>query len=123
MEQEQGANEQVAATLKVFVAFMPPSLMIYRFHVENRLLVGLSFIAGALLQALIPPWKMGLARGLTGVTLFTLVYSAWNPAWSSGVAYPLLLAAAVLLLVEGLARIFRYYRTHSKTGGPTSPTE
>jgi len=97
--------------------------MIYSFHVENHLLVGLSFIAGVLLQALIPPWKMGLVRMLTGTTLFALVYSAWNPAWSTRVVYPLLLAAAVYLLVEGLARIFRYYRTHSKTGRPTSPTE
>lgn len=116
MEPESRTNE-VAATLKVFVACIPPTLMIYRFHVENHLLVGLSSIAGVLLQTLVPPWRLGLVRMLTATALFTLVYAVSNPAWSARVPYPLMLAAAVLLLVEVLMRVVRYCRAHR----PTSP--
>ncbi len=105
MEREPRTNE-VAATLKVFVACIPPTLLIYRFHVENHLLVGLSSIAGLLLQTLVPPWRLGFVRMLTATALFTLVYSVSNPTWSAW--YPLVLTAGVVFLVEVLMRIVRY---------------
>src|SRR6266478_2504933 len=110
MEKQSSSDEHVAATLKVFVGCIPSSIVIYRFHVEDHLIVGLSAVAGVLLQALVPPHKLGLLRMLTATALFTIVYSTWNPPWAASSAYPLGLAVVVVVLVEGVIRMVRYFR-------------
>jgi len=104
------SSEHVAATVKVFVACIPSSIVIYRFRVEDHLIVGLSSVAGVLLQALVPPRKLGLVRMLAATTAFTIAYSEWNPRWAKSSLYPLGLAAAIIALVEGVTRTVRYFR-------------
>ena len=109
MKAQASSDEYAAAAVKVFIGGLPSSIVIYRFHTEDHLIVGLSFVAGVLLQALIPPRKLALSRMLAAATLFTIAYSTWNPRrWAS--FYPLVLGLGVIILVECVSRVVRYCR-------------
>ncbi len=106
----QSNSVHVASALKVFVACIPSSIVIYRFRVEDHLIIGLSSVLGVLLQALVPPRKLGLVRMLVATTAFTIAYSTWNSRWAANSLYPLGLAATIIALVEGVNRTVRYFR-------------
>ena len=62
----------ITHALKLLLAVMPVSFVVDYLHVRNQVLIGLSFIVGTLLQATIPPQKMGLFPLLTVSVLYTL---------------------------------------------------
>lgn len=92
---------------QVLVGCLPASVAIYGFHVENRLVIGLSWVAGVVLQTVIPPWNLELLRLLAVTVLFTLIYGLSNPPWTSHRLYPVGLAVAVILVVQGIALLRR----------------
>jgi hypothetical protein len=63
---------------KVVVAILPPTIL-RQFNVPHqRLLFSLSLVLGILLQALIPPRRMGLWQLLLLASLLGLSYYAWT---------------------------------------------
>ncbi len=64
----------VVPVLKSFLACIPVSIVVYGLKVRSHSIIGLSLIAGVLLQALIPPRKKGLLLLLSGSVLYTLIY-------------------------------------------------
>jgi len=75
MVAEANPNEPAAVVLKAFLACMPVSIVVYRFHIQNHFIIGLSLVAGVLLQALIPPRKKGMLLLLTAAIVYALFYS------------------------------------------------
>jgi hypothetical protein len=68
-------KESVSTTIKMLLFCMPPSIAMYRFHVRNHAIVGLSWVAGALLQALVPPRKQRLIPILFVTIIAAAVYT------------------------------------------------
>lgn len=77
---ESNANdskEQIAIVAKLIVFGMISAVAIHVFH-ASYVVLGLSFVAASLLQALIPPRRKGLVPMLAISTLFTLIALAWQ---------------------------------------------
>jgi len=78
MGAQSKTDENLIGTLKTFLVLMPPAIVVYGFHVKNHLTIGLSYVVGVLLQAVIPPHKQRLFLLLTSTIAFTLVYSLFG---------------------------------------------
>ena len=81
MPESNNGNLQIAILAKLIVFGMISAVAINAFH-ASYVLLGLSFIVGSLLQALIPPRGKGLLPILAISTLFTLIaliLQKWYP--------------------------------------------
>ncbi len=77
MRESDNGNEQIAILAKLIVFCMISAVAIHAFR-ASYVVLGLSFIAASLLQALVPPRKKGLVPILAISTLFTLVALVWQ---------------------------------------------
>jgi hypothetical protein len=75
MDAESKSNGHGPAAIKVFLVCMPVSIVVYELHVKNHVIIGLSLVAGVLLQALVPPRKRGLLPLLAGTVIYTVIYA------------------------------------------------
>ena len=76
MAANSSRDDNVAGILKIIVFCTPPSIVPILWNVRtHRLIFGLSFILGVLLQAILPPRRKGLVPMLAVTVLFTLAYS------------------------------------------------
>jgi hypothetical protein len=71
-------GQDMNAVAKIFVFCVVPLTVSEGFHLRNPVVTGLSFIAGSLLQALIPPRRRGLLVMLILSAAYTAIALLWR---------------------------------------------
>ena len=114
MQSQPSTGTNDGRVLKLLIATLPPTFIIDKFHIESTIAIASCYLAGVVLQALIPPSNKGWLSSAAAILLVIVMYSASTPKLVGKWYFFILLAVAAVLAVKVFEYLLNRYLAAGK---------